>query len=46
MASVCVIAIRGQSAGANAMGWSTVALFALLAIGFGLILILKSQDQS
>jgi len=36
-----VIAIRGQYAGANALGWSTVALFFLLALGFGCF-ILKS----
>ena len=28
-----VMAVRGQLAGANASGWSTVALFALLAAG-------------
>lgn len=31
----CVIAIRGQFVGANSLGWSTVALFFLLALGFG-----------
>lgn len=31
----CVIAVRGQYAGANDMGWSTVGLFLLLALAFG-----------
>ena len=30
----CAIAVRGQYAGANSVGWSTVALFLLLALGF------------
>ena len=30
----CAIAVRGQLSGANNMGWSTVALFLLLALGF------------
>lgn len=30
-----VLAIRGQYAGANAFGWSTVALYFLLTLGFG-----------
>lgn len=30
----CAIAVKGQFAGANNMGWSTVALFLLLASGF------------
>ena len=33
-----VLAIRGQYAGANAFGWSTVALYFLLALGFGYFL--------
>ena len=31
----CAIAVRGQFAGANNVGWSTVALFLLLASAFG-----------
>lgn len=30
----CVLALRGQSAGANDFGWSTVALFLLLSLAF------------
>lgn len=30
-----LLAVRGQLLGANGMGWSTVALFALLAVGAG-----------
>ncbi len=30
----CVMALRGQGAGANALGWSNVALFGLLAAAF------------
>ena len=31
----CAIAVRGQYAGANDMGWSSVGLFLLLALAFG-----------
>lgn len=34
----CVMAVRGQFAGANASGWSTVVLFLLLTLGFGVFL--------
>ncbi|MFC2142667.1 hypothetical protein ACFLR7_07020 [Acidobacteriota bacterium] len=37
----CVIAIRGQFAGANDFGWSNVALFFLISIGFGSFLLKK-----
>lgn len=30
----CVMAVRGQSAGANDFGWTTVGLFLLLALAF------------
>ena len=30
----CVLAVRGQLAGANSLGWSTVALFCVLALAF------------
>ena len=35
-----VMAIRGQFAGANSFGWSTVALFLLLTIAWSLFLLL------
>jgi hypothetical protein len=37
-----VMAIRGQYAGANSFGWSTVAMFALFTFGFGSFLFLNS----
>ena len=37
----CIMAIRGQFAGANAFGWSTVALYFLLALGFGYFQFIK-----
>jgi hypothetical protein len=37
----CIIAIRGQFAGANDLGWSTVALYFLLALGFGYFRFIK-----
>lgn len=42
----CVMAIRGQYAGANAFGWSTVALYFLLALGFGYFLFIKLRYSS
>jgi hypothetical protein len=36
-----VIAIRGQFAGANNSGWSTVTLFLLLTLGFGVFLFVR-----
>ena len=37
----CAIAIRGQFVGANDFGWSNVALFFLMSIGFGSFLLKK-----
>lgn len=39
----CVMAVRGQYAGANTFGWSTVALFFLLAVGFGTFMLINSE---
>jgi hypothetical protein len=39
----CVMAVRGQYAGANTFGWSTVALFFLLALGFGTFMFITSK---
>jgi hypothetical protein len=39
----CVIAARGQSAGANSLGWSTVALFLALALGYGWLAATRSR---
>ena len=39
----CVIAVRGQFAGANSLGWSTVALFMLLALGYGWLAATRSR---
>jgi hypothetical protein len=33
-----VMAVRGQFAGANSSGWSTVVLFLILTIGYGVFL--------
>lgn len=42
-----IMAIKGQYAGANTSGWSTVTLFLLLAIGFGVFLLqnLKPNEK-
>jgi len=40
----CVMALRGQYAGANARGWSMVVLFALLAVAYGAFILLKPQN--
>lgn len=37
-----IMAIRGQFAGANKFGWSNVALFLLLALGFGFTVVMNS----
>ena len=34
-----VMAVRGQGAGANELGWSMVALFVLLTLGFGALVV-------
>lgn len=39
----CVMAVRGQYAGANTSGWSMVALFLLLALGFGTLMLIKPR---
>jgi hypothetical protein len=42
-----IIALKGQYAGANNLGWSTVAIYLFLAIGFGLMnltIAKKTQD--
>jgi hypothetical protein len=39
----CVMAVRGQFAGANTFGWSMVALFLLLALGFGAFVLIKPR---
>ena len=38
-----VMAIRGQYAGANDFGWSTVALFSLFTLGFGSFFLVKPR---
>lgn len=38
----CVMAIRGQYAGANDFGWSTVALYSSLALVFGAFMLKKT----
>ena len=38
-----VMAVRGQFAGANASGWSTVALFLLLTLAWGVFIPLKAS---
>lgn len=40
----CIIAIRGQYAGANNLGWSNVALYFLLTFGFGRFMFMKRQS--
>ena len=42
----CTIAVRGQLAGANSTGWSTVVLFLLLALAFGYyrLILLRQLD--
>lgn len=42
----CGIAIRGQYAGANALGWPNVVLFALFTLAFGFILLRKTQQST
>lgn len=39
------MAIRGQFAGANKFGWSNVALFFLLALGFGFFVVMNPFPQ-
>lgn len=44
----CVMAVRGQLAGANDVGWSVVVLFLLLALGFAYVRFveLRSDDTA
>jgi hypothetical protein len=39
----CVIAVRGQFAGANNLGWSAVALFLVLSLGYGWLAAARSR---
>jgi hypothetical protein len=42
----CIVAIFGQLSGAtNALGWSTVAIYALLAVGFGVFALKKPASE-
>lgn len=41
----CVIAVRGQYAGANTFGWSTVALFFFFALAFGTFMVIQSTSR-
>ena len=40
----CAMAFRGQYAGANARGWSTVVLFGLLALAYGAFALVKPKE--
>ena len=42
----CVMAVRGQYAGANARGWSMVVLFGLLAVAYGVFIFVKPQNKA
>lgn len=42
----CAVAIKGQFAGANSFGWTTVGLFFLLASSFGYLRFIKLSTQS
>lgn len=42
----CVMAVRGQYAGANARGWSMVVLFGLLAVAYGVFIFVKQQNTA
>lgn len=42
----CVMAVRGQYAGANARGWSMVALFGVLALAYGAFTFVKAQNTT
>jgi hypothetical protein len=39
----CVMAVRGQFAGANSLGWSAVALFLVLSLGYGWLAATRSR---
>lgn len=40
----CIMAFRGQYAGANARGWSMVVLFGLLALAYGAFTLIKLRN--
>jgi hypothetical protein len=42
----CVMAVRGQYAGANARGWSMVVLFGVLAVAYGAFIFVKPQNSA
>ena len=42
----CIMAIRGQFAGANSFGWTTVALYFLLALSFGYFQFVKLRASN
>ncbi|MBN2609925.1 MAG: hypothetical protein JXB00_00040 [Bacteroidales bacterium] len=39
----CVMAVRGQFAGANTFGWSTVGIFLLLSLSSGIFMFIKPR---
>jgi len=41
----CAVAVRGQTAGASDFGWSTVALFLILALAFAYIRFVKLPKE-
>ena len=41
----CVMAVRGQYAGANTRGWSMVVLFGLLAVAYGISTFMHVQNK-
>ena len=41
----CVMAVRGQYAGANARGWSMVVLFGLFAVVYGISIFINVQNR-
>jgi len=41
----CLLALRGQTAGANALGWSTVVVYMLMAAGFGYFYIKTAKGK-
>lgn len=40
----CVMAVRGQFAGANTFGWSTVVMYLLLSLSFGVFMCIKPKN--
>jgi hypothetical protein len=41
----CVMAVRGQFAGANTFGWSTVGIFLLFSLGSGVFMFKGPKDK-